>query len=47
MKKYGWTQGEKFICISVRDSAFFKEPQTSRHTYRNSNIEDFFLTYLI
>jgi len=41
MKKYGWTQGEKFICINVRDSAFFNESQVSRHTYRNSNIEDF------
>jgi putative glycosyltransferase (TIGR04372 family) len=41
MKKYGWTQGEKFICINVRDSAFFNESQTSRHIYRNSNIEDY------
>ena len=41
MKKYGWTQGEKFICLNVRDSAFFNESQTSRHTNRNSNIEDF------
>ena len=41
MKKYGWVQGEKFICLNVRDSAFFNESQVSRHTYRNSNIEDF------
>ena len=33
--------GRRFICINIRDSAFFDESQTSRHTLRNSNIEDY------
>jgi len=49
MKKYGWTQGEKFICLNVRDSAFFNESQVSRHAYRNSNIDDYevVISYLL
>ena len=41
MKKYGWTQGEKFVCLNVRDKAFFSESESSRHAYRNSNIDDY------
>jgi len=49
MKKYGWVQGEKFICLNVRDSAFFNESQVSRHAYRNSNIDDYevVISYLL
>ena len=42
MKKYGWTEGENFVCVNVRDKAFFNESEaSSRHMYRNSNIDDF------
>ncbi len=41
MEKYGWTKEEKFVCINIRDSAFFNESETSRHICRNSNIDDY------
>jgi putative glycosyltransferase (TIGR04372 family) len=41
MKIHGWTKGEKFICLNVRDQAFFNELGTSRHAYRNTNIDDY------
>jgi len=49
MRKHGWIKGEKFICINVRDSAFFDESEVSRHAYRNSNIDDYevVISYLL
>jgi putative glycosyltransferase (TIGR04372 family) len=41
LKKYGWKEGEKFVCINVRDSAYFNENKSTRHGYRNCNIDDF------
>ena len=41
MEKYGWIKGEKFVCLNVRDSAFFNENESSRHSYRNSDIDDY------
>ena len=41
MKKHGWTHGEKFICINVRDNAFFDELEVSRHSYRNTDIDTY------
>jgi len=41
MSRYGWTEGEKFVCLNVRDKAFFSDSETSRHAYRNSDIHDF------
>lgn len=41
LKKYGWKKGEKFICLNVRDSAFFNESKESHHACRNSNIDDY------
>jgi putative glycosyltransferase (TIGR04372 family) len=41
MKSHGWKHTDKFVCLNVRDSAFFNEKVTSRHAYRNSNIADY------
>ena len=44
MERHGWIKGDKFICISVRDRAFFNESKISSHSYRCSNIDDYELT---
>ncbi len=42
LEQYGWTKREKFICLNIRDSAFFNESkETSKNTIRNSNIDDY------
>ncbi len=43
LERYRWTKGERFICINVRDSAFANESKSEmgRHTYRNSDIDDY------
>jgi putative glycosyltransferase (TIGR04372 family) len=41
MKKHGWNKGEMFVCLNVRDQAFFDELKASRHAYRNTDINDY------
>ncbi len=37
LKKFGWSKGEKFVCVNVRDPAFFNESVN----VRNSDIDSF------
>ena len=41
MNEFGWSKGEKFVCLNVRDGAFFSEASSSKHSYRNTNIDDY------
>ena len=41
LQKYGWTKKEKFVCLNVRDAAFFDEEKGARHAYRNSDIDTY------
>jgi putative glycosyltransferase (TIGR04372 family) len=43
LKKYGWIKGEKFVCLNVRDSAFFNESKEvhNHNAIRNSDIDDY------
>ena len=43
LKKYGWIKGEKFVCLNVRDSAFFNESKEvhNHNAFRNSDIDDY------
>ena len=48
MKSKGWTQGEKFYCLLIRDNAYletisnFKEKDWSYHYYRNSELKTYY-----
>lgn len=46
LRKYGWKDGEPFVCIHVRDSAYLEQNKVrgddySYHTYRDSEIETY------
>ena len=41
LQKYGWTKKEKFVCLNIRDAAFFDEEKGARHAYRNSDIDTY------
>jgi len=48
LKDKGWTEGEPFYCVLIRDNAYlntslnFKNIDWEYHNYRNSNIESFY-----
>ena len=50
LKEKGWTEGEQFYCLIIRDNAYlnetsnFKEDKWEYHDYRNSNINNFHKT---
>ena len=39
--KKGWTDGEKIICVMVRDNAYLPTKNWGYHNYRNSEISSF------
>ena len=41
LKQYGWIKREKFVCLNVRDGAFFNETEVRPNSYRNSDIDDY------
>ena len=41
LKERGWQEGEKIICVLVRDNAYLPGNNWSYHDFRNSNISNF------
>jgi len=52
LRKYGWRDGEKFVCLLVRDEAYLahtlkqSEGYWKYHAYRDTNIADYELATL-
>jgi putative glycosyltransferase (TIGR04372 family) len=41
LKERGWKEGEKIICVLVRDNAYLPGNNWSYHDFRNSNVNNF------
>jgi putative glycosyltransferase (TIGR04372 family) len=44
LAELGIVEGEKFICLNVRDSAYLPDPRFNYHSFRDCNIENYLFT---